>query len=244
MPGWMKLKLESTLPGEISITQMTPPNSRNRRGTKEPCDEGVRGEWKSWLKPQRSENEDHGIQSHHFMANRWGNNGNSGWVDSWESLGLQGDPSSQSSERSVLNIHWKDWCYNWSSITLATWCQELTHWKKDSDAGKDWRQEEKGMTEDEMVGWHHQLSGHEFEQTPDDFGWLWKPGVLQSMRSQRVTHKWVTELNESLTPSIKKVSLKDCCHSNSEFKKKISSVTITSPLYHDLSELFTMACLE
>ena len=34
---------------------------------------------------------------------------------------------------------------------------------KDLDAGKDWRQEEKGMTEDEMVGWHHQLNGHEFQ---------------------------------------------------------------------------------
>ena len=39
---------------------------------------------------------------------------------------------------------------------------------KDSDAGKDWRQEEKGMTEDEMVGWHHWLSGHEFEQSLGD----------------------------------------------------------------------------
>ena len=37
---------------------------------------------------------------------------------------------------------------------------------KDSDAGKDWRQEEKGMTEDKMVGSHHQLNGHEFEQAP------------------------------------------------------------------------------
>ena len=37
---------------------------------------------------------------------------------------------------------------------------------KDPDAGKDWRQEEKGTTEDEMVKWHHQLDGHEFEQTP------------------------------------------------------------------------------
>ena len=36
-----------------------------------------RGEWKSWLKAQHSENKDHGIWSHHFMANRWGNNGNS-----------------------------------------------------------------------------------------------------------------------------------------------------------------------
>ena len=37
---------------------------------------------------------------------------------------------------------------------------------KDPDAGKEWRQEEKGMTEDKMVGWHHQLDGHEFEQAP------------------------------------------------------------------------------
>ena len=39
---------------------------------------------------------------------------------------------------------------------------------KDPDAGKDWRQEEKGMTEDEMVGWHYRLNGHEFEQAPGD----------------------------------------------------------------------------
>ena len=37
---------------------------------------------------------------------------------------------------------------------------------KDPDAGKDWRQEKKGITEDEMVGWHHRLDGHEFEQAP------------------------------------------------------------------------------
>ena len=63
--------------------------------------------------------------------------------------------------RLVLGVHWQDWCWNWNSNTLATWCEELTHWK-DPDAGKDWGQEEKGMTEDEMVGWHHQLNGHEF----------------------------------------------------------------------------------
>ena len=39
---------------------------------------------------------------------------------------------------------------------------------EDPDAGKDWRQEEKGTTEDEMIGWHHWLNGHEFEQTPGD----------------------------------------------------------------------------
>ena len=50
--------------------------------------------------------------------------------DSWESLGLQGDPTSQSERKSVLNIHWKDSCWSWSSNTLATWCEELTHWKR------------------------------------------------------------------------------------------------------------------
>ena len=45
---------------------------------------------------------------------------------------------------------------------MATWGEELTH-RKDPDAGKDWRQEERGTTEDEIVGWHHQLSGYQFE---------------------------------------------------------------------------------
>ena len=40
--------------------------------------------------------------------------------------------------------------------------------REDPNAGKDWRQEEKEVTEDEMVGWHHRLDGHEFEQTPGD----------------------------------------------------------------------------
>ena len=45
------------------------------------------------------------------------------------------------------------------------WLRDAKNWliRKDPDAGKDWRQEEKGMTEDEMVGWHHQLDRHEFE---------------------------------------------------------------------------------
>ena len=46
------------------------------------------------------------------------------------------------------------------------WLPDVKNWliRKDPDARKDWRQEEKGMTEDEMVGWHHWLNGHEFEQ--------------------------------------------------------------------------------
>ena len=79
--------------------------------------------------------------------------------DSWVSLELQRDHTSQSWSKSTLNTHWKDWSWRWSSNTLATWCEELSHWKRPW-----WRQEEKGMTEDEMVGWHHWLDGHKFEQ--------------------------------------------------------------------------------
>ena len=48
------------------------------------------------------------------------------------------------------------------------WPPDVKNWLigKDPNAGKDWRQEEKGMTDDEMVGWHHWLDGHEFEQAP------------------------------------------------------------------------------
>ena len=79
MPGSVKHKLESRLLREISITsdmQITPPIwqkvKRNRTSWRK-WNNGV----KSWLKSQHSKNEDHGIWSHHFMTNRWGNNGNS-----------------------------------------------------------------------------------------------------------------------------------------------------------------------
>ena len=54
--------------------------------------------------------------------------------------------------------------------TPILWPPDVKSWLiwKDPDAGKDWRQEEKGMREDEMVGWHHWLNGHEFAQTLGD----------------------------------------------------------------------------
>ena len=65
--------------------------------------------------------------------------------------------------KSVLNIHWKEWCWSLSPILRPP---DVKNWLigKDPDAGKDWRQEEKGMTDDEMVGRRHWLDGHEFEQ--------------------------------------------------------------------------------
>ena len=76
------------------------------------------------------------------------------------------------------------------------WLPDAKNWLigKDPDAGKDWRWEEKGMTE-EMVGHHHQLDGHEFEQALGVGDGTGKPGMLQSMRSQRVRHNWAIEPN-------------------------------------------------
>ena len=76
------------------------------------------------------------------------------------------------------------------------WPPEVKNWLtgKDPDAGKDWRQEEKGTTEDEMVGWHHRLNGYEFEQAlgvGDGQGSL----VCCSPWGHRVGLNWVTELN-------------------------------------------------
>ena len=69
------------------------------------------------------------------------------------------------------------------------WLPDAKSWliRKDPDAGKDWRQEEKGTTEDVMLGWHHRLNGHEFEQTPGGWWRTKKPGMLQSMGSQSQT---------------------------------------------------------
>ena len=64
----------------------------------------------------------------------------------------------------------QSWIFNGRTDAEAPilWPPDAKHWLigKDPDAGEDWGQEEKGTTEDEMVGWHHRLNGHEFEQTP------------------------------------------------------------------------------
>ena len=117
--------------------------------------------------------------------------------DSWESLGLQGDPTNPSSRRSVLNIHWKDWCWSCNLNTLATRCEELTHWRR------PWCWEKlKAGGEGDDRGWNGCMA------SPTHWTWVWvnsrswwwtgKPGVLQSMGLQRVRHNWVTELKPYL----------------------------------------------
>ena len=114
--------------------------------------------------------------------------------DSLESLGLQGDPTSPSSRRSVLGVHWKDWCWSWNSNTLATWCEELTHWKR------PWCWEGLGAGgEGDNRGWDGWMA------SLTRWTWVWvnsgscwwtgRPGVLPFMGSKRVRCDWATELN-------------------------------------------------
>ena len=71
------------------------------------------------------------------------------------------------------------------------WPPDAKSWLgKDPDAGKDWGQEKKGTTEDEMVGWHHWLNRYEFKLTPGDSE---RQGSLQPMEVQRVRHYLTTE---------------------------------------------------
>ena len=80
------------------------PNGRKWRGTKMPLDESESGEWKSWLKAQHSGNYDHGIWSHHFMANRWGNSGNSRDLFSWAPKSLQMVKDREASHAAVHGV--------------------------------------------------------------------------------------------------------------------------------------------
>ena len=56
--------------------------------------------------------------------------------DSWESCGQQEDQTSQFYRKSTLNIHWKDWCWSWSSSTFPNWCEKPTHRKRPWSWGK------------------------------------------------------------------------------------------------------------
>ena len=91
-------------------------------------------------------------------------------------------------------MHWKDWCWSWNSNTLATRCEELTHWKR------TWCWERlKAGGERDNRGWDGWMA------FPTLWKWAWassrswwwtrKPAMLRSMGLQRVRHNWVTELN-------------------------------------------------
>ena len=116
--------------------------------------------------------------------------------DSWESLGLQDDSTSPSLSKLVLSVHWKDWCWSWNSNTLATWCEELTHWKRPWC----WARLKTGREGDDRGwdGWMASLTWWTWVSVSSG-NWWWrrKPGMLLSMGLQTVGHDLATELNWS-----------------------------------------------
>ena len=88
----------------------------------------------------------------------------------------------------------KDWCWSWSSNTLATWCKEPTHWKRlwwwerlRAGGERDDRGWDGWMASLNQLTWIWASSGR--------YWWTGRPGVLRFIGSQRVRHDWVTKLN-------------------------------------------------
>ena len=107
---------------------------------------------------------------------------------------LQGDPTSPFWRRSALGFLWKEWCSSWNYSTLATLCEELTHWKilwcwEGLGAGEE--RDDRGWD-----GWMASLTRWTWVWVNSrSWWWIGRPGVLGFMGSQRVGHDWATELN-------------------------------------------------
>ena len=112
--------------------------------------------------------------------------------------------SNQSIQMEIdTGCYWKDWCWSWNSSALATWCEELTHWKR------PWSWErvkvEEGDNRNEMVGWHHQFIGPKFE-------WALRVGDEQgswcaAVRGVTKSRTWLSDWTEQ--------KLLSSCESNS-----------------------------
>ena len=87
---------------------------------------------------------------------------------------------------------WKDWCWSWNTNILATWCEELTHlknfwcWERLKAGEGDYRGQDGWMASPTQWTWAWVNSG--------SWWWTGRPGMMQSMESQRVRHNWATEL--------------------------------------------------
>ena len=120
--------------------------------------------------------------------------------DFYNSFGQRRDQASQSWRKSTLNIHWKDWCGSWSSNTLATWCEELTHWKR------PWCWERLRAGEGDNRGW----DGWMVSST--QWTWIWansgrqwrtgKPGLLQDMTLQLNQEQTIPSVNNIFTENV------------------------------------------
>ena len=136
------------------------------------------------------------------------------------------DPTSPSQRRSVLGVHWTDWCWSWNSNTLATSCEELTHWKRSwcwEGLGAGGEGDDRGWD-----GWMVSLTRWTWVCV-NSRSWWWtgRPGVLRFMGLQRVGQDWATELN--WTELVQKIQLesllKQQMRVNHMKKKKILQET-------------------
>ena len=103
--------------------------------------------------------------------------------------------------------HWK---LKVSTVKDKTWTPDVKNWLlgKDPDAEKDWRREEKGTTEDEVVGWHHWLDGHEFEQAPgvgDGQGRLACHSPWGHKELDTAELNWTEKSSKILIPNVKTI---------------------------------------
>ena len=169
--------------------------------------------------------------------------------DSWESLGLQGDPTCPFWRRSAQGIFGRN---DAKAETPVLWPPHVKSWLigKDTHAGRDWGQEEKGTTEDEMDVWHHWLDGQS--------GWI--PGVGDGQRGLACCYSWrckesyMTELlNWSPVAYWAPTHLGSSSFSILLFclfilfmgfsrQEYWSDLPFPSPVDHSLSDLSTMTC--
>ena len=128
--------------------------------------------------------------------------------DSWESLGLQGDPTSPSWRRSVLGVHWKDWCWSWNSNTLATSMRRADSLEKTLILGGTGGRRRRGW---QRMRWVDGITSL--------MHIAWTPGVGDGQGGlvcydswdHRVQHDWATELNwKNILNQVFNYVLQDC----------------------------------
>ena len=129
--------------------------------------------------------------------------------------------------KEIQPVHPKDQSYVFIGRTDAEaetpilWPPHARSWLigKDSNAGRDWGQEEKWTTEDDMAGWHHRLDAHDFWVNSGSWWCTGRPDVLWFMGLQRVRHEWVTELNCNNYLTL----LKPLFHKDNEVKDELKT---------------------
>ena len=152
-------------------------------------------------------NQSYGLSSSHVQ--KWELNHKEGWVlKNWcfRTVVLEKTLESPLDCKEIKTVNHKGnqpWTFigrtDAEAEALILWSPDAKNWLigEDPDSGKDWGQEEKGMTEDEMVGWHHWLNGYEFEQTPgaSEGQGTWCAAVHGVAKSRTQLSDWIMNNN-------------------------------------------------